>query len=381
MARVKLTEYRTKKIFLKDHYSGISIGPGITLLPRKGRFVLKVDEGIKKRLKQGLVALDVTPAQISRALKIWKKKGYSRFLLEQYFPHKTEEEQYLSLERVRGGIRWIYARAGGVDVEAGTKTIQGIFSTPDHISEFAKATKLPTVFITNTIQSFETNYLSFVEFNPLVVRGGVVHMLDAAAEADSAGSFFVSTWGPDDMPQAAKHSAEKNVEALAQTTPASLKLKVLNQNGSLFFLLSGGGGSLVIADEAAALGAHKHIGNYGEYSGGPSTAETYLYAKEVITLLLHSKAKKKALVIAGGVANFTDIKQTFDGIIAALLEVAPQLRARCVRVFVRRGGPNELEGLTAMKEFLTKEKLLGSVHGSEAILTQAVTDALTYLNL
>ena len=94
--------------------------------------------------------------------------------------------------------------------------------------------------------------------------------------------------------------------------------------------------------------------------------------------MLKSKAPKKALVIAGGVANFTDIKKTFKGTIQALNEVADELRKDNIKVFVRRGGPNEKEGLAAMEEFLKKNKIFGSIASSEAILTDAVIRAMEY---
>jgi succinyl-CoA synthetase beta subunit len=133
----------------------------------------------------------------------------------------------------------------------------------------------------------------------------------------------------------------------------------------------------VIADEAQ-LRRRQPLGNYGEYSGGPTREETYLYAKEIIALMLASKAKNKALVIAG-VANFTDVKKTFAGIIDALSEVASALRKAKIKVFVRRGGPNETAGLALMREFLEKESLLGSIHGSDTIITKAVSEAISYV--
>jgi succinyl-CoA synthetase beta subunit len=136
----------------------------------------------------------------------------------------------------------------------------------------------------------------------------------------------------------------------------------------------------VIADEIAGSGGGKLIGNYGEYSGGPSREETYLYAREVIGLMLASVAKKKALVIAGGIANFTDIKSTFAGIIDALREVVPQLQKLNVKVFVRRGGPREAEGLAEMHTFLRDNKILGSTHGSGAPIILAAREALAYVS-
>jgi ATP-citrate lyase beta-subunit len=90
--------------------------------------------------------------------------------------------------------------------------------------------------------------------------------------------------------------------------------------------------------------------------------------------------QKKAIVIAGGVANFTDVKSTFKGIIQALNEVAEQLKAQGTKVFVRRGGPNEVEGLKLMEDFLKAKDLFGSVYGSKTLLTEAVSDAIEYIS-
>ena len=78
-------------------------------------------------------------------------------------------------------------------------------------------------------------------------------------------------------------------------------------------------------------------------------------------------------------ANFTDVRETFLGIIDALSEAAKVLRKQNVRVFVRRGGPNESEGLALMKEFLAKEGLFGSVNGSNSPITTAVEEAVAFV--
>ncbi len=390
MSRVKISEYRAKRIILGDAYKGVSVrlpaqaGTDVkTKLPAKGKLVAKVDQGVKKRFKQGLVAVDVSPQAGARAIGKWKKKGFSQFILEPLFKHSSEEEQYFSLERVREGIRMLHAREGGVDIESNPEAVQTyLIHSPEDLSVIAKKSKLPELFLKNLVSAFETNFFAFLELNPLIVRGSEAIPLDAAALVDSAGTFFTRAWSEDDFVKAkAKHLAEGRIEALAATTPASLKLNVLNKNGALFFLLSGGGGSIVIADEAQLEGAGAQIGNYGEYSGGPTRQETYLYAKEVVKILLASKAKKKALVIAGGVANFTDIKKTFAGIVDALSESADTLRAKGIKVFVRRGGPNEVAGLALMEEFLKREKLFGSIHGSDTVITKAVEDAISFTKI
>lgn len=393
MPRIKLTEYRAKKLLLGDAYRGIPITAGEKLkLPKSGlsavasakagRFAVKVDQGVKKRMKKGLVLLDQSPRAIPLAVSKLKKKGFSRFLAEPMLKHNEKDEQYVSFARVRQGIRFMHAKTGGIEIETHPEAVETfILRNESDIKAAAKKTNIPESFLKTVLDVFENNFFAFLEINPLVIAKVKAYPLDAAALADSAGAFFVkSAWTEDDVIEKTGNSrAEKNIEELAKTSPASFKLTVLNPNGSLFFLLSGGGGSIVIADEAELRGMGKQIGNYGEYSGGPTREETYLYAKEVIGLLIKSKVKRKALVIAGGVANFTDVKQTFMGVIDALSENAEKLRKAKVKIFVRRGGPNESEGLSLMKAFLKKENLLGAVHGSDAVITKAVDDAINFI--
>jgi len=60
------------------------------------------------------------------------------------------------------------------------------------------------------------------------------------------------------------------------------------------------------------------------------------------------------LIVGGGIANFTDVAETFKGIVKAMKEYQEKLRDHKVRVFVRRGGPNYKEGLRLMQETLEK---------------------------
>ena len=384
MSRVKLSEYKAKQLILGDVYKGIQLRSREKMVVSKGKWVAKVDQGVKKRFKQGLVSVNAPAKEMLAAIKEWEKKGFSQFVLEPYLEHEQSEEQYFSLERIRGGIRMLHTREGGVDIEAHPEKVQTyVAQSGKDVTEIAGKSGLPETFLRIMFNAFDKYYFAFIEINPLIVRGDDVHLLDAALLVDDAGEFFVrGAWTGDDVIKAkAKHEAETRVEALAATTPASLKLSVINPNGAIFFLLSGGGGSIVIADGAQLEGAGNLLGNYGEYSGGPTREETYLYAKEIIALMLASKAKKKALVIAGGVANFTDVKKTFAGIIDALSEEASALRKAKIKVFVRRGGPNEAAGLSLMREFLEKESLLGSIHGSDTIITKAVSEAITYTRI
>lgn len=377
-----MTEYKAKKLILGENYAGISVKTGEKTQIPSGKYVAKVDQGVKKRFKQGLVAIDKKGTELAPFFKSMEKKGFTQFIVEPMFPHEASEEQYFSLERVREGLRLLHAKDGGVNIEEHPEAVSNmILSSREDCAVAAKKTGIPQKFLEHLYDVFNENFFAFVEINPLIVRDEEVYLLDAAVLVDSTAQFFVkNNWNDADIVKSkANHKNEQAVEALAATTPAALSLKVLNENGSLFFLLSGGGGSIVIADEVAARGMGDDLGNYGEYSGGPTREETYLYAKEVLELMLNSRSKKKALVIAGGVANFTDIKQTFAGIIDALIEAAPKMRKQGIKVFVRRGGPNEAAGLKAMEEFLKKESLFGVVYGSNTIITQAAEEAMDFV--
>ena len=376
MARVKLTEYRAKSL-LAGNYQGVSLrldslAADLETLEDGKDYVIKVDQGVKKRGKQGLIRLGVTRAAAKQAVEELAARGFSRFVAEPMFAHDDGEERYLSIERVRGGFRVLYSPKGGVEIEEHLESVEQY----DDVSKVP----LPKGFMEHLTKVMNEEYLSFVEINPLVVRGEQCVLLDAAVTADSAGEHYAS-WSSDDIADSRQKSgAELTVANLNDNSSASFSFRVLNPNGAVWLLLSGGGASITIADEAANRGKADAIGNYGEYSGGPTAEETQVYAEAAIGQMLESPAKKKALVIAGGVANFTDVKKTFGGVVAALKKNMKRLQEADVKVFVRRGGPNEEEGLRIMKEFLEANGLLGSVHGSDDVLTVVVDEALEYVD-
>ncbi|MFX1448977.1 MAG: ATP citrate lyase citrate-binding domain-containing protein, partial [Promethearchaeota archaeon] len=97
----------------------------------------------------------------------------------------------------------------------------------------------------------------------------------------------------------------------------------------------------------------EELGNYGEYSGNPSQTHTEIYAQTLIDLITETpnlKAKEKFLIIGGGIANFTDVKATFTGIVSAIKKSVDKLKKANVKILVRRGGPNEKQGLELMKQ-------------------------------
>lgn len=210
MARVKLSEFRAKKI-LVEGYSGYSlklesVDQDLSGVPA-GNYVLKVDQGIKKRGKQGLVAVNITPEQVLEYVNTWSQKGFDHFILEPLFPHEQEEEKYFSVQRNRDGLNISYSDFGGIDVEDNADKIRTF--TDAQIDELCQVSGLNTDFVSGIINKMNKNHMSFLEINPLVFKDGQVTLLDAAVLVDSAGEYFVNEWSEEDVVEAGQKQSQR----------------------------------------------------------------------------------------------------------------------------------------------------------------------------
>ena len=278
MARLKISEYHAKKLLLPS-YRGLTATSVTTAKEIKDFFpsdnlVLKLDQGIKKRGQQGLVKLNLTPSQIPPILKQWSRLGWSNFLIEPVVEHAASAEHYLALERMRDGWQLSYSDHGGVEVENSWDSLQTVLVPNSSDLSAIRTLSLPKgkdrselsvllETLPSLIPTLEKYHLVFLEMNPVLLRAHQLIPLDIACEVDSAGSSLAT------IPDRNQGASEKSIAALDATTPASLKFKLLNPNGSIWVLLSGGGASLVLADELADQGIGKELANYGEYSGAP----------------------------------------------------------------------------------------------------------------
>ena len=106
---------------------------------------------------------------------------------------------------------------------------------------------------------------------------------------------------------------------------------------------------------------------------------TEIYAETVIDLMTRNpdpEGKPKYLFIAGGIANFTNVKATFTGIVNAFRKKVEALKKANVKIYVRRGGPYEKEGLQMMKDIGKELDLPIEVHDRYSPLTRIVPIAL-----
>lgn len=243
------------------------------------------------------------------------------------------------------------------------------------------------LFLRGLYRLFVDLDFTLLEMNPWCFNeAGYPVPLDMHAELDDT-AFFKNRkkWGEDiEFPQPfgrTESAEEEYIGELDSKTGASLKLTLLNPAGRIWTMVAGGGASVVFADAVADAGYGHELSNYGEYSGAPNEEETYQYAKTIIQLATktHKPDQRKALIIGGGIANFTDVAKTFKGISHAIKELAPAIRAANIKIWVRRGGPNYKAGLETMRKLGTTLGLPIDVYGPEIGITDVVPMAIDYI--
>lgn len=344
-------------------------------LPADSRYVVKVDQAVKKRFKNGLVGLNLSADEVAHWITIVTQKGYNSFIIEPYQEHEQSDERYLSITRDAAGLHLTYSDHGGVDIESQSDTLKTVTITDDTSwDELSRETELTTEQLQKLIAVFKNNYFTLLEINPYTVRDDHLSLLDVAVEVDDAAVLMVDSWKEEDLRQPPRvlSEEEKTVATLNEKSPASFAFQMINPNGSLFVLLSGGGASVTVCDEIYSAGYGEQLANYGEYSGNPTTDEAYIYTSAVLKSLLRSNASKKVLLIGGAVANFTDIAKTFQGVTKAIDEYGDQMKQQNVHVVVRRGGPNQKVGLKNMQDILDKYGLNAGVYDQTTTLDAAV---------
>merc|ERR1719188_1270215 len=245
----------------------------------------------------------------------------------------------------------------------------------------AKKDKMATFIVNLYTSVFVPAHFVYLEINPVVMTETQIVPVDCAAKIDETAAFLAEPlWQEISFPAPFGRAAfpeEKFIADMDAKTGASLKLTILNIHGNVWTMVAGGGASVVFADTVCDYGYGNELANYGEYSGAPSTEETYLYAKTLLSLMTRYKREEpKYLFVGGGIANFTDVNATFTGLVKALGEYREELLEHKVQIWVRRAGLNHIEGLKNIKTKVTAMGLPIRVYGPETPATLIVPMAL-----
>ncbi len=421
MAQRAIREFDAKNMLARnwEHYIGdafsytgklVHVGPDTNLDELPGKYewpssenvVVKPDMIMGKRGKHGLILLNKDWNEAKAWLQ--EKRGsdvtigevtgeLTHFLIEPFV--QADREYYVAIKSERDGDAVHFSTMGGVDIEENwDKVVTVLVPAAGSIDDVDIASKLPTDLAPELKDKFvgfikglykyyhELNY-AFLEINPFVVKGNELIPLDLKCRIDDTGAFeSAGRWGNIGFPApfGRKLSAEeKYIKTMDSKSGASLKLTILNPKGKIWTMVAGGGASVIYTDTIADLGFAKDLANYGEYSGNPTTDETYEYAKTVLDLMTREKnpdGSPKYLIIGGGIANFTDVAKTFTGIIKAMKDYKDKLLSTPVHIFVRRGGPNFQEGLKNIGQAGEEIGVPIKVFGPETHMTKIVAMAL-----
>ncbi|KDO33934.1 hypothetical protein SPRG_01813 [Saprolegnia parasitica CBS 223.65] len=366
------------------------------------KLVVKPDQLIKRRGKANLLLLNATWAEVkewitarmSREIQVEVVTGVlDHFIVEPFVPHASTDEYYLCLQSNRLGEEILFHHEGGVDVgdvDAKALRLQIPLEVTPTVDEIATQLLFNVVparqtiiasFISSLLALYRDLNFVYMEINPIVVVGDKIVPLDMAAKLDETAGFLCGTkWGEIEFPAPfgrAKFPEEAFIAELDGKTGASLKLTILNHRGRVWTMVAGGGASVVYADTISDLGFGHELANYGEYSGAPSEAHTYQYARTILDLMTREDDPRgKVLIIGGGIANFTDVAQTFKGIITAITDFQDKLKERNITIWLRRAGPNYQEGLRLMRETGESTGVPIHVFGPETHITAIVPMAL-----
>ena len=384
----KVLEGPAKKLFAKYGVrtpEGV-VADGPNFKAPKGRLVVKAHVTLGGRGKRGLIAICPSPAEAKKqAGRILGTKvdgcKIPEVLLEKAIDYDGGEH-FIALTESRDGLNlFLAAKVGGVNIESVWEThVKKISVDAGEIPDvtalarkagFGDQSKQVAEFAAKLIECFWKEDAEYIEINPFVfAKGDGIVALDAVMKLDDAAHFK----HPDrdfefsEFGASAAKPAEREIRQIDQKIKGSVKLIVLPGGGNIAILPAGGGASLFTADAVVRLGGK--LANYCEYSGDPPAFAVKALSEKVFNL-----PGITDVIINGGIANFTDVYKTFGGIIDAIHANRKKLVGGKIRLWVRRGGPNEEVALPMIGK-LAEEGFAIKVYDRHLGLTDVVDMAI-----
>jgi len=354
---------------------------------KKSKLVVKAHEALGSRFKLGLVKvdLDLKGAETATKEMIGRHVGsitVSQVIVSEMIPHK--EEYYCAVKSTRTGTDILVANCGGIEVESNWERVNrlalevGQLPSADALERLAKDAgftgsllKKMTDFAGKMFTCFDSEDAQYLEVNPVVLReqDSELIALDAVTLLDGDAKFRHPDWNFAFAAEFGRAYSKHEMEVMAVDSKIKGSVKFIEiPGGDTAMLPAGGGASIYYSDAVVARGGK--LANYAEYSGDPPD-----WAVEVLTDKVCSLPGIKNIIVGGAIANFTDVKKTFGGIINGFRKAKSEGKLKGVKIWVRRGGPREKEGLDAMRA-LKDEGFDINVFDRNTPLTDIVDKAL-----
>jgi len=354
---------------------------------KKSKLVAKAHEALGSRFKLGLVkvGLDLKGAVAAAKEMLGRQVGsitVTQVIVSEMVPHK--DEYYVAVKSTREGSEVLVANCGGIEVESNwdrVKKLQvDVGGKPSEaaLEKLAKdagfsggLVKKVAEFAGKMFTCFDSEDAQYLEVNPVVVREGDGELiaLDAVTLLDGDAKFRHPDWNFAFAAEFGRAYSKDELDVMAVDSKIKGSVKFIQiPGGNIAMLPAGGGASVYYSDAVVARGGK--LANYAEYSGDPPD-----WAVEVLTEKVASLPDIKHIIVGGAIANFTDVKKTFGGIIAGFRKAKADGKLKGVKIWVRRGGPNEKEGLELMRK-LKDEGFDIHVYDRKTPLTDIVDMAL-----
>jgi ATP-citrate lyase beta-subunit len=354
---------------------------------KKSKLVVKAHEALGSRFKLGLVkvGLDLKEAEAATREMIGRQVGsitVSQVIVSEMIPHK--DEYYCAVKSTREGTDILVANCGGIEVESNWDRVKrlavevGQQPSEEALDRLAKDAGFtgPTLkkmagFAGKMFACFDSEDAQYLEVNPVVLREHDHELiaLDAVTLLDGDAKFRHPDWNFAFAAEFGRAYSKHEMEVMAVDSKIKGSVKFIEiPGGDTAMLPAGGGASVYYSDAVVARGGK--LANYAEYSGDPPD-----WAVEVLTDKVCSLPGIKNIIVGGAIANFTDVKKTFGGIINGFRKAKSEGKLKDVKIWVRRGGPREKEGLDAMRA-LKDEGFNINVFDRNTPLTDIVDKAL-----
>jgi ATP-citrate lyase beta-subunit len=354
---------------------------------KKSKLVAKAHEALGSRFKLGLVkvGLDLKGAVAAAKEMLGRQVGsitVTQVIVSEMVPHK--EEYYVAVKSTREGSEVLVANCGGIEVESNWDRVKklpveiGGKPSEAELEKLAKdagfsggQVKKVAEFAGRMFTCFDSEDAQYLEVNPVVAResDGELVALDAVTLLDGDAKFRHPDWNFAFAAEFGRAYSQDELDVMAVDSKIKGSVKFIEiPGGDIAMLPAGGGASVYYSDAVVARGGK--LANYAEYSGDPPD-----WAVEVLTEKVASLPDIKHIIVGGAIANFTDVKKTFGGIIAGFRKAKAGGKLKGVKIWVRRGGPNEREGLELMRK-LKDEGFDIHVHDRKTPLTDIVDMAL-----
>ncbi|MCP9438576.1 MAG: ATP citrate lyase [Nitrospira sp.] len=355
---------------------------------KHSKLVVKAHEALGSRFKLGLVkvGLDLSGAVSAVQEMIGRQVGsitVSQVIVSEMIPHK--EEYYCAVKSVREGGEILIANCGGIEVESNWDRVKRLLvevgqqPSPEALEKVVKEAgftgplvKRMADFAGKLFACFDNEDAQYLEVNPVVAREGDGELvaLDAVTLLDADAKFRHPDWNFSFAAEFGRAYTKNELDIMAIDSKIKGSVKFIEiPGGDTAMLPAGGGASVYYSDAVVARGGK--LANYAEYSGDPPD-----WAVEALTEKVCGLPGIKNIIVGGAIANFTDVKKTFGGIINGFRKAKADGKLKGVKIWVRRGGPREKEGLDAMRA-LKDEGFDIEVFDRYTPLTDIVDKALT----